>query len=206
VVYRAAAGESDVPTLALVDRLTGDDLRACAARVASWHDSGLATPLLLPTQEFRRALDVFPFEFGAIIAEHAVVAGPDPFEGLQVDAAHLRQACEVQARSHLLHLREGYLESRGRGDAIADLIVRSSVPLAALVHSVARLHGERPSDGASAAAAVEGGVGLPHGSLGSVIALSSGRPLSGDEARGAFHHHLDAVQRLVDYIDQWGGR
>src|SRR5438105_3335427 len=33
-------------TLAVVDGLSGDDLRACAARVEAWHDAGLATPLL----------------------------------------------------------------------------------------------------------------------------------------------------------------
>ena len=92
--------------------------------MAAWHDAGLATPLLLAAHEFGRSLDAFPLEFGAILADHVVVAGSDPFDGLRVDAADLRRACEVQARSHLLHLREGYLETRGRGDALADLIVR----------------------------------------------------------------------------------
>ena len=62
----------------------------------------------------RESLDAFPLEFGAILADHAVVSGASPFDGLTVDAADLRRACEVQARSHLLHLREGYIE---RADA-----------------------------------------------------------------------------------------
>ena len=53
-----------------------------------------------------------------------VVAGANPFASLAVDPADLRRACEVQARSHLLHLREGFLETRGRADALAVLIVR----------------------------------------------------------------------------------
>ena len=80
-------------------------------------------------------------EFGAILADHAVVSGRDPFDGLRVDAADLRRACEVQVRSHLLHLREGYIETRGRGDAIAELVADSAAPLAGLVKSVARLLG-----------------------------------------------------------------
>src|SRR5688500_1538972 len=104
VVYRPADGDPHTPTPAVRDRLSADDLRACAARVGAWHDAGLATPLLLAAQEFGRSLDAFPFEFGAIIADHALVAGADPFAGLAVDPAHLRHACEVQARSHLLHL------------------------------------------------------------------------------------------------------
>src|SRR5689334_24970650 len=47
--------------LAIVDALSVEDLRRCAERVDAWHDAGLATPLVLGTHEFERALDVFPF-------------------------------------------------------------------------------------------------------------------------------------------------
>ena len=67
-------------TLVVVEALTPDDLRACAARVAAWHEAGLATPLILEAQEFARSLDAFPFEFGAILADHAIVSGANPFE------------------------------------------------------------------------------------------------------------------------------
>ena len=53
-----------------------------------------------------------------------------------MDVADVRRACEVQARSHLLHLREGFLETRGRSDALADLIVQSAAAFAALVGSI----------------------------------------------------------------------
>ena len=96
--------------------------------------------------EFADSRDAFPLEFGAILADHTVVAGQNPFDGLAVDPADLRRACEVQARSHLLHLREGYLETRGRADALAVLIVRSAPPFAALLQSVARLQGLAAND------------------------------------------------------------
>src|SRR3954467_11108612 len=110
VAYASADAADATPTatLAIVDNLTADDLRACAGRIAAWHDAGVATPLLLEAQEFDGSLDAFPFEFGTILADHAVVSGRNPFDGLQVDAADLRRACEVQARSHLLHLRQGF--------------------------------------------------------------------------------------------------
>src|SRR5436190_21936390 len=81
VVYAPAASGAPTPTLAVVDRLTADDLRACAARAAAWHDRDLTTPLLLEAGEFARSLDTFPLEFGAILADHAVVSGANPFEG-----------------------------------------------------------------------------------------------------------------------------
>src|SRR5688572_32870501 len=88
IVAYGDAGGSDrapTPTLAIVDGLTADDLRACADRVAAWHDAGLATPLVLGTREFGRSPDAFPYEFGAILADHVVVSGENPFEGLRLD-------------------------------------------------------------------------------------------------------------------------
>src|SRR5207247_10249895 len=56
-------------TLAIVDTLAANDLRACAERVPAWHDAGLATPLLLAAHEFARSLEAFPLGFGAVMAE-----------------------------------------------------------------------------------------------------------------------------------------
>jgi len=207
VAYRAPSGSEPTPTLAVVDALTADDLRACADRVAAWHDAGLATPLLLGAQEFGRSLDAFPLEFGAILADHVVTFGANPFEGLGVDPLHVRQACEIQARSHLLHLREGYVETRGRGDAVADLVARSAAPFVALMMSVARLHGGAELREANAAAvAMERALGLPDGSLTEIMKLSAGGPLPSDTARRIFPAYLDAVERLTNYVDRWSAR
>src|SRR5689334_11254597 len=79
IVYGAASGghakddghghdEPATRTLAVVERMTRDDLAACARRLADWHARGLATPLLVAAHEFDRSLDAFPLEFGAILA------------------------------------------------------------------------------------------------------------------------------------------
>src|SRR5471030_165543 len=133
-------------TMAVVESMTPNDLRACAGRVVAWHDAGLATPLLFAGHEFEQSLYAFPLEFGAILADHTIVAGADPFASLAIDPADVRRACEVQARSHLLHLREGFLETRGRSDALAVLIVRSVPAFAGLMGSLARLAGHTTDD------------------------------------------------------------
>ena len=199
----SAAPGAPLPTLAIVDGLGPEDLRACAARVAGWHDAGLDTPLLLAAQEFERSLDAFPFEFGAILADHTVVSGPDPFAGLRVDPAHMRHACEIQARSHLLHLRENYLETRGRGDAIADLILQSAPGFSALIRSVARLNGSNGSDAEADARAVEAAAGIPGGAAQSIVRLASAASLSPDSARPLMPPYIDALHRLTSYIDRW---
>lgn len=179
-------------TMAIVEGLTRDDLKACAGKVSGWHDAHLATPLVLAVREFEDSLDAFPLEFGAILAAHTVVAGRNPFAGLTVDAADLRRACELQARSHLLHLRQGYLETRGRADALSVLIVRSAAPFKALLDHIERLDGPKPD--------------LSHGIASDVVRLAGAAEISNDEALRIFPAYLDAVERLVKYVDGWGTR
>jgi hypothetical protein len=197
-------GHRDAPpiqTLAIVDAAARDDLRACAARIASWHDAGLATPLVLAAHEFEQSLDVFPLEFGAILADHEMVSGT-PLS-TAVDPADLRRACEVQARSHLLHLRQGYLETRGNTDALAVLIVASAAPLTALLASVARLEGHTSGDGTASARHVERALGLAGETLARIAELVGVREIASSEAERIFPAYLDAVERLVGHVDGW---
>ena len=69
VAYAGIAGDERAATLAVVDGLSADDLRACVGRVAAWDEAGLGTPLFVAAHEFERSLDAFPFEFGAILAD-----------------------------------------------------------------------------------------------------------------------------------------
>lgn len=182
------SADGPVATLAIVDTVSADELRYCAERVPTWHSRGLATPLVLQANEFERSLDAFPFEFGAILASYEVVSGADPFAGLSVDAADLRRACEVQARSHLLHLREGFMETQGRNDYLADLIVRSAPALAALLTHVRRM--------------ADAPVAAPM--LVRVAQLAAGGTISSDEARTVLPEYLSAMDQLVHALDRWG--
>ncbi len=174
-------------TLVIVETLTAADLRACARRIDAWHEAHLETPLLLAAREFESALDAFPLEFGAILADHTVVTGRAPFDGLTVDPADVRRAIEVQARSHLLHLREGFVETRGRGDALSLLIVDSAPAFRALLGSVARLDPSFDPE--------------PIGR--EIAALAAAHDLSTQEAERLFPPYLALVERLVIHIDTW---
>lgn len=181
------ARDTPIASLALVDSLSAADLRACGAFVAGWQRRGLATPLLLAADEFARSLDAFPFEFGAILADHQVISGDDPFTGLSVEAMDLRRACEVQARSHLLHLREAYIETQVRPNDVAALIARSAPPLAALLRNVGHLS---PSPAVAA-------------ELVRVCELDPGGTLSAAEAERLFPGYLRGVEQLVLELDRW---
>jgi len=198
--------DASVRTLAIVDGLSVSDLRSCAKLTGSWHDRGLATPLMVAAHEFGQSLDAFPLEFGAIIADHVVVAGTNPFETLRVDSLDVRRACEVQARSHLLHLREAFLETRGHAGALALLIVESAPAFAGLISSVARLEQPVSGDAAAAARHAERTLDVAPGAIGDIVALVGVAEISSAKAERLFPPYFDAVERLVRYVDGWSKR
>jgi len=199
----SADDDDPVRTLALVDRLDFAHLESCAARQRRWARLGLATPLLFAEDDFSRSLDAFPLEFGAIINRHAVVVGRDPFGELLVRPDDLRRACEVQARSHLLHLREGYIESAGDPSAIARLVADSAPALEALLVNLALLDGSTILDAAALADHAAGIAGMPAAVFGAVLTGRSSRVPMSDGAR-LFPEYLAAMEALAVAIDRRG--
>lgn len=192
-----------VETLALVDRLEYRDLAACADRASAWRRRNLEMPLLLPDAEFRRSLDVFPVEYGDIIANHVVVSGSDPFVGLAVPLDDLRRACEVEVRGHAIHLREGFLESGGEAEQVARLLVASAPAFAKLLGTLARLGGEDSSGPQALAHRLEAMTGLSASVAERVLALQRDPQLPPDEAVHLFPPYLDLIQALIRFVDSW---
>lgn len=129
--------------------------------------------------------------------------GPDPFTGLTVQAPDLRRACERWAKSHLIHLREGFLEAGGDAHAVAELIVASAPPFAGLLALIARLRGHDDSGPEAIARATEGIAGLPAGVLRDIVALEQRASLDNDTAMTLYPPYLDAVEKLVVFLDTW---
>ena len=128
--------------MAVVSTLTADDLAALMPFVSRWRAAGEGVPLLLTRLELERSLDTFPIEYGAIMAKHELVQGADPFAGLAIARDDLRHACERQVKSHLIHLREGLLETGGRPSAMAGLVESSAPAFRAVLQAVLRLTAE----------------------------------------------------------------
>ena len=172
-----AAFGDNANSCAIVESLTVDDLGKCAANAAKWTRNGLAVPLLIIERDLRRSLDAFPLELMEIIATRRVIAGADLFSDVVVPKQELRRACEVQARGHVLHLREGYIESAGDTKALAKLVSAAIPPFRALVKNVARLEGISPK------------------------ALVTQLDL--DNFEKGFPEALRAAEQIVDYVDRW---
>ena len=196
-------GAAPAPSLAIVRSLTEEDLSACAARATDWHRAGAATPLLLIGEEFARSLDAFPIEYGEILDTHRVLFGANPFRGLTIGTEDLRRGCEVQAKSHLLHLRENYIDCGARPSAVASLVIASAPAFETLLRQVARLDGQAATTGAELGAYAAARVGLDPRVVGDVIALAGSGASAGVDATRLFSNYLAAMERLARFIDAW---
>ncbi len=192
-----------VPTLALVRSLSMDDLNACAERTRAWRRRGAATPLLLTRAEFGRSLDAFPIEYGEIMQHHEVLFGVDPFASLTISRDDLRRACEVQAKSHLLHLREDYLESGGHYSDVDALVRESATGVAALLRHLARLDGEAAANAGDLVSYAQQRVRLDPRTVGDLLALAESDGPSPVDAVKLFPAYLDTMERLADFVDRW---
>ncbi len=188
-------------SLAFVASVNAGDLEALGALAETWHRDGLDTPLVLTPHEFARSIDAFPVEYQAVIDRHAVIAGTPPFAGVEAGPADLRRACEVQAKSHLLHLRQGWIEAHGHHADLASLIVWSVPPLRALLNNVARLHDVPPGDDAPLAAARL--TGLSPDLCASLLAIEDA-PESAGALVSRLPEYLAAAEQLWRAVDAWG--
>jgi hypothetical protein len=191
-----------IHSLALLQRLAFADLAACAPLASTWRRRALAVPLLLEREEFFRTLDVFPLEYGDIIANHVVIAGPDPFAGTGVAPNDVRRACELAAKSHLIHLREAFVETGGSAEAVSELISASAPAFRALLDNIARL----ADDDDDVAASAERQVGIPASVVREVLSAGAGTRSTIAEPTAFLAQYIAAAERVWEYVDTWRAR
>jgi hypothetical protein len=198
------AGEAYVRTLGLVERLRFDDLARLVPHAAEWQRRGLAVPLLLSRHEFERSLDVFPLEYGSIIANHIAIVGEHVFGDTRVADADRRRGCEQQAKSHLIHLREGFLETQGDARNVTRLIASSAPAFRTLLANLAQLEAAAVIDIETDALAsiIERTIGIPKALIVEVLSAPSGLSTVADPT-ALLERYIDASERIWRYVDGW---
>ena len=206
VAYGFDDGDGDdLRALTIVDALSPDDLHRLAPLAREWKKRQLAVPLFLTHHELARTLDVFPLEYGDIIARHVCLRGDDPFAGLQVAADDRRRGCERAAKSHLIHLREGFIETEGDPTRIARLISASAPPFRSLLQHIVRLErgdaAGQDLDDHALADAVEASVGVPAALVADVLSQDASRGIA--DPSPLLARYVAASERLWRFVDGW---
>jgi hypothetical protein len=129
--------------------------------------------------------------------------GADPFEGVTIAREDLRRACETQIKSHLVHLREGFMEAGGRPTSVANLVTASAPAFNAVLRHVAWLNGSAASGRADATREGAREAGLPDGIVSEMLALEQRSSVPTSDPARLFPDYLAAVEQLARAVDAW---
>jgi len=203
--FGAVVAYGQQTAVVFADAIHADDLDALGALVDTWRHDNVSTPLVVTPDEFRRSLDAFPLEYQSILDSHIVIDGRPPFDGVEVAADDLRRACETQARSYLIHIRQGWLETAGHQEEIAALLARSAQPFRALIANVARLEGETALASHELSAFAERVLGVPATLVRLTLDLER-HPEHASALVNRMPEYLAAAEQLWRFVDTWRGQ
>ena len=203
--HDGAEADDELRTMAVVEAIGADDLHRLARLARGWKARGLAVPLLLTRDELARTLDVFPLEYGSIIARHVPLRGANTFAGLAVADADRRRGCERAAKSHLIHLREGAIETEGDPVRVSRMIAASAPAFRSLLRHIVGL--ERGDawprggmDDHALADAAEAIVGAPSALIAEVLAAQRS---SIADPSPLLARYVAASERIWRFVDGW---
>jgi hypothetical protein len=134
-------GRSNLNILLLVSSYDSAVLKQYSALHRQWSKEQIVVPLFLTEEELRASAAIFPLEFLEIQEQHRVLDGRDPFIGFHVQTDRLRDAVIQGLMSHLLRLRQRYVEGGGGGEATTILLPLSITSTIPLLRGVQRLLG-----------------------------------------------------------------
>ena len=204
-------GQSNLNILLLVSSYDSAVLKQYSALHRQWGKEQIVVPLFLTEQELCQSAAVFPLEFLEIQEQHRVLGGRDPFIGFHVKTDRLREAVVQGLMSHLLRLRQRYVEGGGSNEATTILLPLSITSTIPLLRGVQRLLG-RPvlsrSDAVINDVAEQLHVDLQ--GLLDALMLKRGQISPGPhEAPRLFDRYLQAstlLTRAVEQLSEPGGR
>jgi len=132
-------GKSDINFMIVLTEDGIEHLDQAFEVVNKWRKRGVAVPLFLTEEYVKTSLDVFPIEYLNFQNNYVQVFGKDILKDLEFSPEFLRLQCEREIKGKLLLLREGFLETSGKGKALRGLITQALPALMAIFEALLHL-------------------------------------------------------------------
>jgi hypothetical protein len=194
---------SDLNLLVVASDLEPSTLERLGPPVAEWVRQRHPFPRLFSPAMLAASADVFPIEFHELLQRHVVLAGSDPFTGLEVHHDYLRLQCERELREKLMRLTEGYVEASRRDRDVLRLMAESYSAFAAIFRGCLQLLGAEPPMAAhDVVAHFCSRAGLDPAPFDSVECIRRGERPDGTTAE-LFARYYGEIAKAVERIDRF---
>ena len=209
IVYGSAAssdyipGKSDINFMIVLSEKGIDLLDQAFDLIAKWKKRNVATPLFLTQDYVRTSLDTFPIEYLNFQRSYEPVYGKDILKDLAFDPRFLRLQCEREIKGKLLLLREAFLETRGKGKDLQQLVTQSLGAFVAIFNGLLHLKGkELPRHKRDLIKNVCQTFQMDTGLFQKLLDIKEKKMKpSGPEMTGLFKAYLQEVQKLWKIVD-----
>jgi len=118
-------GKSDINFMIILSEEGIEQLEKGFKAIDRWRKRKVAVPLFLTEAYVETSLDVFPIEYLNFQRNHTLVYGKDVLQDITFGPEHIRLQCEREVKGKLLLLREAFLETYGKGNALKGVISQS---------------------------------------------------------------------------------
>lgn len=196
---------SDINFLVVLRDEVMEHLERAAPVVRRWAKRGVAMPLFLTREYINTSLDSFPIDFLNLKLAHTLVYGEDFFDQLEISKESLRLKCEEQAKSKLLHLRDGVLATWGKKQPMTEFLVVTIPTFLSLFRVLLSLHDqESPRDDRAVFSNAAELYHLDASVFEQLLALrSKSLKLSVTGSMTLAKSLIAQVKYLSEFIDQW---
>ena len=131
-------GRSNLNLLLLLSAPDVSVLQSYGTIHKRFHKEQIVVPLFLGEEELRRSASLFPLEYTDIAASHHVLAGGDPFLGLDIDTRLIGEQCEQEIRGNLIRLRQRLVEGSSTVEVMGILLPLSLTAVLACLRGLFR--------------------------------------------------------------------
>jgi len=143
-------------SVAVLDRINLDRLAELAEHGPRLAKLDIAPPLVMTPESIERSRDTFALELLEVVQFRTTILGRDYFEGLKIEAEHLRLQIERGFKQMLIDLRQGLLCSVGRAGMLSEVIESIGERLLRTMRGLLWLRGQtEPMSRAQVIASVE---------------------------------------------------
>jgi predicted nucleotidyltransferase len=200
-------GKSDINVMIVLTENGIEHLDQAFMLVSKWRKKGVAVPLFLTENYIKTSLDVFPIEYLNFQNNHVHVFGKEILKHLEFSPEFLRLQCEREIKGKLLLLREGFIETEGKGKALKRLIKDALPALIAIFEAL--LHLKKiavPKERREIVKAVTDAFELEYTVFEGLLHIKEETSkISDAESFHLFTGCLKEMRKLSELVNLWGG-